>query len=354
MIKIAHLVDDCAMGGVMVALKNFDDPRLTSFSCSRTVEVRPKRPSAPKLDDDIIIVHFTVSWRKLPFLMSLRFRNRKATIILIEHSYTEGFERWNVPDKTRFHQMLRWNYACVDEVVAVSQAQAAWLTANTRARKISAIPQSRVLNSFEAVASIAKKPGEPIVFGAIGRFHEQKGFDDLIAAFRNPALDGVRLIIAGAGEQEARLKELAAGAVNIQFIGPVDDPASFYAHVDCVIIPSRWEAFGLVASEAMAAGRFVIASEIDGLTEQARDYGVLVAPDNAAALWEAMLDVSRMTPERLTSLSEAARTAALKRYDAMIDAWKEKLSACAYGDGALRASSAAALKPRPSITSPGQ
>lgn len=354
MITIAHLVDDCAMGGVMVALNNFNDPRLTSFSRSRTVEVRPKDPYAPKLDDDVIIIHFTASWRKLPFLMSLRVRNRKAKIVLIEHSYTEGFARWNVPNKRRFHEMLRWSYGCVDEVIAVSQAQGEWLSQIAPLRPVTAIAQSRPLNGFKTVPAIARAPGRPFVFGAIGRFHEQKGFDDLITAFRNPALDAARLVIAGAGAQESRLRALAGDVPNIAFIGPVDDPASFYARVDCVVIPSRWEAFGLVASEAMASGRLVIASKLDGLTEQVRKNGVLIEPDNVIALGEAMLDVCKLSPGALKAVCKRARVIALKRYDVMIGAWEEKLSA--YGDDAFaaRVSSAAARKPIPMMTSPGQ
>lgn len=169
-------------------------------------------------------------------------------------------------------------------------------------------------------------PDRPVIFGAIGRFHQQKGFDTLIAAFRSPALAETQLIIAGAGDQEPFLRKLAGDAPNIKFIGPEKDPAAFYTQVDCVIIPSRWEAFGLVASEAMAAGRVVIASDIDGLTEQARDYGVLIKPDNAIALEEAMLRVNALEPEQLKAIGEGARTATLGRYDMMIEAWRRQLA----------------------------
>ena len=357
MITIAHLVDDCAMGGVMVALKNFNDLRLAACGRSRMVAVQPAKTCAPQLDDDMIVIHFTVSWRKLPFLMSLRLRNRKAKIILIEHSYTEGFERWNVPNKHRFHEMLKWTYAWVDEVIAVSDAQAAWLSTIVPTEKVCAIPQSRPLHAFKAIAPVAKTPDQPLVFGAIGRFHEQKGFDDLITAFRNPALDGARLLMAGAGPQEARLRDRAGDAANIDFIGPTDDPAAFYAQVDCVVIPSRWEAFGLVASEAMAAGRLVIASNVDGLTEQVRQNGVLVERDTMIALGDAMLSACKLDPEARAAIGSLAREAALGRYDVMIAAWRRKLTGqpCAPGaPDAARASSAAALNPIPIMTRPGQ
>ena len=354
MIRIAHLVDDCAMGGVMVALRNFQDPRLAAVANSRTIEVNPRHVRAPKLDDDLIVIHFTVNWRKLPFLMSLRLLNAKARIILIEHSYTEGFEHCNVPASMRFRHMLKCAYGCVDEIIAVSNSQAAWLSGFISQVKITAIPQSRPLEAFRTIRPVCKLSDAPVTFGAIGRFHEQKGFDNLVAAFRNPALDGARLLIAGAGAQEARLRALASDAPNIHFIGPEDEPASFYAHVDCIVIPSRWEAFGLVASEAMASGRLVIASNVDGLTEQVHKNGVLVEPDNMIDLGSAMLGVCKLPPEQLKALGELSRAAFAPRYDAMVDAWRHKLTDQLCASDAARASSAAALNPIPIMTRPGQ
>ena len=353
MIKIAHLVDDCSMGGVMVSLTNFHDPRMSDFSESEMIYVNPEKVIAPRVDADVIIIHFTVNWRKIPFLTSLRLRNKRSRIILEEHSYTEGFERWNVTEPFRFHQMLRLSYGCVDDVVAVSYAQATWLSKIVRSTKITAIPQSRVLDGFRAVSPISNARHRPIVFGAIGRFHEQKGFDTLIAAFRDPALDNARLLIAGAGEEEARLRALAEGASNIEFVGRIEQPGDFYSQVDCVVIPSRWEAFGLVASEAIAAGRFVIASKTDGLTEQVFDRGILVEPENITRLSRTMKSVCMVGPGYLMSMCEQSRDLAFERYDMMIEAWRSFLT----GDHSrrdARASSAADFRPIPMTTSPGQ
>ena len=352
--KIAHLVDDQSMGGVMAALLNFQDPRLTKFGASRTVIVDPLTPSAPNLDDDVIVIHFSVSWRKLPFLLGLRMRNATKRIVLIEHSYTRGFEEQNVPSPLRFRQMLRTTYACVDEVVAVSNGQAHWLSKVVRKGKVTTIPQSRNLERFAAVSPISTEAHEPVTFGAIGRLHEQKGFDDLIAAFRNPALEGARLLIAGEGPMEDRLRALATGATNIDFLGPMSDPAAFYERVQCVVVPSRWEAYGLVASEAMASGRVVVATVVDGLSEQVRGCGQLVAPGDMIALSNAMAGVCALTPAMRKEIGEASRRASLGRYDAMINAWRTHLFRQPEVKRAARASSAAARNPMPIITSPGQ
>lgn len=329
MIKIAHLVDDCSMGGVMAALKNFDDPRLKSVTQSRTVVVNPMNANAPHVGDDVIVIHFTVSWRKLPFLMALRLRNRSARIILEEHSYTAGFETHKVGNRFRFRQMLKCSYACVDDVVAVSQGQADWLAKLVKPEKLHAIAQSRPFDVFQSVKPEDKGGSEVVTFGAIGRFHEQKGFDNLIAAFCSPALNAPRLVIAGAGEEEERLRKIASGAPNIHFMGSVSDPIEFYRKVDCVVVPSRWEAFGLVVSEAMAAGKLVLANDVDGLREQVLDDGILTRPGDVMALADMIGCIAELGRNQVIEFGEQSRLSALKRYDAMIASWKNLFCATA-------------------------
>jgi len=274
-LKTVHLLDDVALGGVTVALKNFQDLRLQKIAQIDTRTVSPQNSIAPKIQADIIIIHFTMAWNKLLFLASLRVRNPNVRVILVEHSYTKGFERYNVKWHLRFRQMLRIAYALCDQVVAVSEGQAKWLSSFCLRRNLKVISQSRPLKEFDQLALTEYSKSRPVIFGAIGRFHRQKGFDNLITAFRAAAMENAKLRIAGYGDDEDKLRALTAGDSNIEFVGKVSDAASFYQSVDVVAIPSRWEAFGLVASEAMAAGKFVIAADTDGLPEQLLGHGLI-------------------------------------------------------------------------------
>jgi glycosyltransferase involved in cell wall biosynthesis len=56
----------------------------------------------------------------------------------------------------------------------------------------------------------------------------------------------------------------------------VEDVAGFLAGVDVVAVPSRWEAYGMVANEAREAGRPVLVAPVDGLPEQVQGGGGLV------------------------------------------------------------------------------
>lgn len=123
-------------------------------------------------------------------------------------------------------------------------------------------------------------------FGYVGRLAKEKGIDDLLHAF---ALLHVRrpdagLFVVGGARARSRVPELndLANRLHIgdavRFLGPIpnDKVARAFQAADVLLVPSHYEAFGLVALEARAAGVPVIASDVGGLRE-------LVTPENGGA-----------------------------------------------------------------------
>jgi glycosyltransferase involved in cell wall biosynthesis len=133
---------------------------------------------------------------------------------------------------------------------------------------------------------------------AAGRFTRQKGFDVLIeAAATLEAVRGgqVHVLLAGDGAEEASLRQRVArlGLTHgIRFLGPVDAEGlpALYRGARAVAVPSRWEGLPLVCLEAMASGRAVVASRVDGIPDAVIDgeTGLLVPPDDPAALARAL------------------------------------------------------------------
>jgi len=124
-----------------------------------------------------------------------------------------------------------------------------------------------------------------------GRLHPEKGTDILFKAVRVLKDRGltVRVLLAGEGpfrqpfEEDVRRLGLQD---QVSFLGFREDVVDLMRAVDLVVLPSRVEAFGLVAVEALAAGAPLVASSVGGIREIVADgvNGVLVPPENEMAL----------------------------------------------------------------------
>jgi glycosyltransferase involved in cell wall biosynthesis len=124
----------------------------------------------------------------------------------------------------------------------------------------------------------------------VGRFDRQKGIDILFDALKLLENDVHAFVAGGAVLGDEGLPEGPPQCAN--FLGWVSpDVLEVYRRsADVMIIPSRWEGFGLVAVEAMRAGLAVIASRTGGLKEIVEDgvTGVLFEPGSVSELVEAI------------------------------------------------------------------
>ena len=81
MMRVVHLLDDFAMGGVTRALSLFEDERILDLAESRVVRMGRGISPAPHLDCDLIVIHVPPCWSRLPYLAALRLRNPHARIL---------------------------------------------------------------------------------------------------------------------------------------------------------------------------------------------------------------------------------------------------------------------------------
>lgn len=304
---IVHLVDDTTPGGVMRVLDHIYASPLMAQAGRHEIRAVPRNKGIPAVQADMIVSHLSVSWRRLPALVSLRARHAHLPLVHVEHSYTEGFTALNVPFKMRFFTLLRNAYALFDTVVAVSHAQGDWLTARrlVQPQALRVIPSAVDLSSFRALP--APRP-EGCTIGAIGRLDRQKGFDVLIRAVREIRDPALRLEIFGTGAEEMSLRALAEGDSRITFHGHARSPEAAMRAVDLVAMPSRWEAFGLVALEARAAGRKLVVADVDGLRDSAGPDARFV-PGHGIASWSNALSLALRSGAEATDKSRATGAA---------------------------------------------
>ena len=141
---------------------------------------------------------------------------------------------------------------------------------------------------------------------AVGRASPEKGFDVLLDALHIARREGtdVTLEIVGDGPDRAALEARSAqlGLVDaVRFVGPLAraDLYERMAAAHAVVVPSRREGLGLVAVEALALGRPVIASRVGGLSEVVTPgTGILVAPADQAALARALESLPLPAPPK--------------------------------------------------------
>ncbi len=140
-------------------------------------------------------------------------------------------------------------------------------------------------------------PGPYALF--VGRLASNKGLVELLEAFAALSRDDptAQLVLVGEdGGMRASLEERAAGLglrSRVRFLGHLPDDAALaaaYRDARFTVLPSEYEAFGLVLLESLAQGTPVIASRVGGIPEFVEDErtGLLVPPGDVPALAEAL------------------------------------------------------------------
>lgn len=170
-------------------------------------------------------------------------------------------------------------------------------------------------------------PWEKIIFFA-GRHVYDKGVDVLIEAARIvlSRRSDAKFVVAGDGPMRMHLEWLASSyglGEKVLFTGRIRDDALYRAMklADVVVVPSRYEPFGIVALEAMAAAKPVIASRVGGLSEIVveGETGLLVPPEDPAALASAIeLLLDNPAIAREMGLRGRRRVEELYRWDKIV------------------------------------
>lgn len=155
----------------------------------------------------------------------------------------------------------------------------------------------------------------PYIF-ATGRHERMKGFDLLVEAFSRIAAryPGIDLVIGGDGNEHHNLQaqivrhELSERVHLPGYLNRQQTVACFRQSL-FFVLPSRYEPFGIVNLEAMAAGKAVIGTEVGGVPEiiQPGETGLLVPAENVEALVAAMCGLLDKL-EEAEALGQAGRS----------------------------------------------
>ncbi|HEY8030667.1 MAG TPA: glycosyltransferase family 4 protein [Gaiellaceae bacterium] len=156
----------------------------------------------------------------------------------------------------------------------------------------------RVVPSPVTIPREVAQPDEPPHVLFAGRLSPEKGIEDFLYA-----TEGLRRVIVGAGP--VHVVESAG------FVAP-SELGAYYERAAVVCVPSRREGYGVVAREAMAYGRPVVATPVGGLVDAIDDgvTGLLVDRENLRSAIERLL----RDPELCVRFGSAAREKAIREY----------------------------------------
>jgi glycosyltransferase involved in cell wall biosynthesis len=146
-------------------------------------------------------------------------------------------------------------------------------------------PQPASLSADDGPGEAEREP----YFLFVGRLEKLKGVQTLIPVFR--AHPRARLFIAGSGSYEPRLRQMAQGSANIQFLGQLPQPRlqALYERAVALIVPSLClEVFSLVTVEAFRRRTPVIARNLGALAEVVEQSAGGLLYETDEELWQAI------------------------------------------------------------------
>jgi len=225
----------------------------------------------------------------------------------------------------------------VDYYIAVSDANARYLIEEKGLppQKVVVIHNGSDLERFDPAHQPPPGLKSSLGFGAtdpvlliLGRLEPQKGHRVLLEAL--PAVRAefprVRLVCVGEGglrvELENRARQLGLTDA-VRFVGYQTNVTDWLALADLTVLPSFYEGLPLVAVESLAAGRPVVATEVDGTPEVVLDgrTGLTVPPGNAERLAQAIARLLR-DAELCRRFAQAGRQWVRERFSRERQVWQ--------------------------------
>lgn len=233
-----------------------------------------------------------------------------------------------VPVVTVFHGVAADDYSTAARllstapraVVTVSEAIADRLvSAGLRRRPViipNAVTAPRMPDREEARRELGLSLDTPVALCA-ARLVDQKRHDVLLRAWARLPPEFV-LLIAGDGPNRQAVEslhaELALGE-RVQLLGNRTDVPRLLAAADIATLASDWEGLPVFVLEAMAVGRPVVATNVDGLTEVLRDGGGLLVPPGSPDALAAALQRLLADGAARRGAAEAAMRTIAQKYD---------------------------------------
>jgi glycosyltransferase involved in cell wall biosynthesis len=278
----------------------FDDAELTKGIESISWKGQPDQALVLReleaFQPEVILIN---SWH-IPAYMKAgrRWKGRALRVVVMDH-------QWHGTPRQWFGRMISRFYLqpALDAALLPGDEQAVF------ARHLGFEQREIIVGMNTCDSTFFTGPQDPPrdAFLFAGRLVDTKGIDVLAAAYRayrDQVPDPWPLKVVGIGPMDAEL-EAIEGVELLGFVRPEDLPPVM-AETGCLLLPSRFEPWGVVIQEAAASGQPVICTHTCGAASRLvlDGYnGRVIAPDRPDELVQAMRWVHDLSPERRREMS---------------------------------------------------
>ncbi len=238
---------------------------------------------------DIVHVHLFPS----NYFVSLARKlilNKNLILIASEHNTHNRRRKYKI-----FRIIDKFIYKEFDYIISVSTKTELnlqnWLnTPPTKKNKFKVVENAVNVQKFHDASpytqeNLISPPNDNLkLICMVGSFGAQKDQETLIKSMVS-LKENVHLVLVGQGERLKEMKKLVSQlhlTSRVHFLGVRTDVERILKTSDIIALSSHWEGFGLVAVEGMAAGKPVIASNVDGLREVVEGAGLLFEKGNSS------------------------------------------------------------------------
>jgi phosphatidylinositol alpha-mannosyltransferase len=254
---------------------------------------------------DVLHVHAPLT----PVLPLLALHNARVPVVGVFHAHLRPALLLRLARRVLQRYLDR-----LDAAVAVSKACFEPLRGRLRG-EVRIIPGGVDIDRFGRGRRLRRYDDGKLNVLWVGRVERRNGLDVMLHAFHRAwkQID-TRLIVLGDGPRLARHRAAlpADMAEDVVFAGAVlEDRPDWYATADVVCATAQSPSGGVTLLEAMAAGKPVLASDVDGYRDvlQHGREGELLSPDDAASWSRALVRLSR-EPVRGSAYGERGRMTA--------------------------------------------
>lgn len=245
-----------------------------------------------KKQPDIIHIHSSFAG----FFSRILYFFKKQDVKIIYCSHGWSF----LMDSSRYKKYL---YTIVERLLSLKTDLIINISKNEHLEALNhMIPKNKCVMIYNGISEIENKIKKPNIFLEktkinllfVGRLDKQKGIDLLLDIFKNNRLNDVKLYVIGARVVSNITLEFSQNVIELGWI-EADQIDAYYDLFDAIIMPSRWEGFGLVALEAMKRKKAVIASNRGALPEiiQNRVNGLIFDIERPDELIELLINLNK-------------------------------------------------------------